>query len=177
MIWATVNSRSCSCWLYRVSPSLAAKNIINLILVLTILWCPCVVTFWVVGNGCFLWLVRSLDKTISLRPASFCTPRPNFPVNPGISWRPTFAFQSSMMKRLLFLMLVLEGVIGLHRSTWASLHQWLEEQTWITVMLICLGNKPRSFGHFWGCTQVLHFGLLLTTRATPFVLRDSYPQQ
>ena len=42
MIWATVSSRSCFCWLYRVSPSLAAKNIINLISVLTIWWCPCV---------------------------------------------------------------------------------------------------------------------------------------
>ena len=30
------------CWLYGASPSLAAKNIINLILVLTIWWCPCV---------------------------------------------------------------------------------------------------------------------------------------
>ena len=27
---------------YRASPSLAAKNIINLILVLTVWWCPCV---------------------------------------------------------------------------------------------------------------------------------------
>ena len=35
-IWATVSSRSCFCWLYRTSPSLAAKNIINLISVLTI---------------------------------------------------------------------------------------------------------------------------------------------
>ena len=42
MIWATVSSWSCFGWLYRVSPSLAAKNIINLILVLTIWWCPCV---------------------------------------------------------------------------------------------------------------------------------------
>ena len=42
MIWATVSSRSCFCWLYRASPSLAAKNIINLMLVLTIWWCPCV---------------------------------------------------------------------------------------------------------------------------------------
>ena len=31
MIWATVSSRSCFCWLYRAFPSLAAKNIINLI--------------------------------------------------------------------------------------------------------------------------------------------------
>ena len=42
MIWATVSSQSCFCWLYRASPSLAAKNIINLISVLTIWWCPCV---------------------------------------------------------------------------------------------------------------------------------------
>ena len=42
MVWATVRSRSCFCWLYRASPSLAAKNIISLILVLTIWWCPCV---------------------------------------------------------------------------------------------------------------------------------------
>ena len=40
--WATVSSQSCFCWLYRDSPSLAAKNIINLILVLTTWWCPCV---------------------------------------------------------------------------------------------------------------------------------------
>ena len=33
---------SISCSLYRVSPSLAAKNIISLISVLTIWWCPCV---------------------------------------------------------------------------------------------------------------------------------------
>ena len=42
MIWATVSSWSCFCWLYRASPSLATKNIINLISVLTIWWCPCV---------------------------------------------------------------------------------------------------------------------------------------
>ena len=42
MIWAIVSSWSCFCWLYRASPFLAAKNIINLILVLTIWWCPCI---------------------------------------------------------------------------------------------------------------------------------------
>ena len=38
MIWATVSSQSYFCWPYRSSPSLAAKNIVNLILVLTIWW-------------------------------------------------------------------------------------------------------------------------------------------
>ena len=32
-------------------------------------------------------------------PASFCTPKPNLPVTPGISWLYTFVFQSPMMKR------------------------------------------------------------------------------
>ena len=42
MIWATVSSWSCFCWLYRASPSLAAKNIISLISILTIWLCLCV---------------------------------------------------------------------------------------------------------------------------------------
>ena len=41
MVWDTVSSQSCFCWLYR-TPSLAIKNIINLISVLAIWWCPCV---------------------------------------------------------------------------------------------------------------------------------------
>ena len=40
MVWATVSSQLCFCWLYKASPYLAAKNIISLILVLTIWWCP-----------------------------------------------------------------------------------------------------------------------------------------
>ena len=40
MIWATVISWSCFCRLYRASPSFATENIINLISVLTIWWCP-----------------------------------------------------------------------------------------------------------------------------------------
>ena len=40
MIWATVSSRSCFCWMYRAFPSLAAKNIINMISMLNTWWCP-----------------------------------------------------------------------------------------------------------------------------------------
>ena len=55
MIWATVSSQSCFCWLHRASPSLVEKNIINLILVLTISWCPCVessLVLWEKGVCC-----------------------------------------------------------------------------------------------------------------------------
>ena len=56
---------SCFCWLYRVSSSLAAKNTINLISVLTIWWCLCLESSHVVGRGCLLWPVRSLQLSSS----------------------------------------------------------------------------------------------------------------
>ena len=39
----------------------------------------------------------SWQNSISLCPASFCTPRPNFPVTPGVSWLPTFAYKTSFL--------------------------------------------------------------------------------
>ena len=49
--------------------------------------------------------------------ASFCTPRPNLPVTPGISWLPTFAFQSPMMKMTYF------GGVSSRRSCSCSQNQ------------------------------------------------------
>ena len=43
----------------------------------------------------------SWPNSISLCPVSFCSTRPNLPVTPGISWIPTFVFQSTIMKLLL----------------------------------------------------------------------------
>ena len=69
MIWATVSSQSCFCWLYRDSPSLAAKNMINM-------------CFWkrvFAMTSAFSW-----QNSISFCPPSFCTPRPNLPVTSGV---------------------------------------------------------------------------------------------
>ena len=105
MIWATVSSWSCFCWLYRASPSLDAKNIINLDFgVGHLVMSMCRVFSCVAGRGCLLWPVHFLGTTlISLCPASFRNPRPNLPVTPGVSWLPTFAFQSPIMKKTSFL--------------------------------------------------------------------------
>ena len=67
----------------------------------------------------------SWQRSVSLCPASFCTPRPNFPVTPGISCLPAFAFQCPIMKRTLWV-LVLKGLIGLHRTIQLYLfqHYW-----------------------------------------------------
>ena len=61
MIWATVSSWSCVCWLYRASPSLAAMNIINLIFVFLVM-SMCRVISCVVGRvfaltSVFFWQV------------------------------------------------------------------------------------------------------------------------
>ena len=124
MIWVTVNSRSCFCWLYRASPYLASKNIINLILVLatgdvhvlSLLLC-CLKRMFAMTSA-FSW-----HNSISLCPASFRIPKPNLPVNPGVSWLPTFAFQSPIMKRTSFGVLFLKGLIGLHRTIQLKLLQ------------------------------------------------------
>ena len=60
--------------------------------------------------------VFSWKNSIGLCPASFCTPRPNMPVTLGVSWLPTFAFQSPIMKGHLFWVLVLKGLVGLNRT-------------------------------------------------------------
>ena len=61
-------------------------------------------------------------------------------------------------------MLVLRVLVGIHRTDQLQLlwHRW----QWHRLGLLwrwaaCLGNKPRLFCHFWCCTQVLHFRLLL----------------
>ena len=56
----------------------------------------------------------SWKNSVSLCPASFCTPKPNLSVTPSNTGLPTFAFQSPVMKRTSFLVLVL-GLVGLHR--------------------------------------------------------------
>ena len=179
MIWTTVSSKSHFFWLYRASPSLAAKNIINLILVLTIWWCPCIVFSCVVGRGCLLWPVHFLGKTlISLCPASFHIPRPNLHVTPGVSWLPTFALQSPIMKRTPFRVLVLEGLLGLHRTIQLQLlqHYWLGHRLGLLwYWVVYLGNEQRSFCRFWDCIQVLHFRLSCWHDGYS-ISRDSCPQ-
>ena len=53
--------------------------------------------------------VFSWQNSVSLFPASFCSPWSNLPVTPCISWLPTFAFQFPITKKTsFFLVLVLE---------------------------------------------------------------------
>ena len=108
---------------YRASPSSAAKNIINLILVFTIWWYPCVELSLMLVEKTAMTSVFCWQNPANLCPASFYTPRPNLAVIPAISWLPTFAFRSPIMKRTSFLVLVLEGLGSLHRTVQLQLLQ------------------------------------------------------
>ena len=148
MIWATVISRSCFCWLYRVSPSLAAKNIVSLILVLTIWWYPCVESsLGLLKEGVCYDQCVLLQNSLSHCPASFCTPRPNLPVSRGVYWLPTFALQSPRMKKTSSLVLILEGLVGLHRTVQLQLLQryWSGHRLGLLwYWMVCL---ERNRGH------------------------------
>ena len=117
IIWATVSSRSCFCWLHRASPSSAAKSIISLILVLTIRWCPCVESSLVLleegvcCDECFLGktllafaLLHSVlqGQTCLLLQVSL-----NFLLFHSSPW---------CFKGHFFSLLVLKCVVGLHRT-------------------------------------------------------------
>ena len=85
----------------------------------------------------------SWQNSIRLCPASFRIPRPNLLVTPGVSWLPTFAFQSPIMKRTSFLG-VLKGLVGLHRTVQLQLlqHYCLGHRLGLLwYWMVCLGNK------------------------------------
>ena len=89
----------------------------------------------------------SWRNSVSLCPAPFCTARPNLPVTPGVSWLPTFAFQSPIMKRTSFLVLVLKGLVDLHRTIQLQLlqHYWLGHRLGLLwYWMVCFGNRDHS---------------------------------
>ena len=121
--WATASSQSCFCWLHRTSSSLAAKNIINLILVLTIWWCPCVESSVVfleenVSHDQCILLVNSIrfflfHFVLQGQTCLILQVSPDFLFsysNPlWFKGHPFFLFVC------LFLMLFLDGLVSLHR--------------------------------------------------------------
>ena len=128
MIWATVSSQSCFCWLYRASPSLAGKNIINLISVLMIWWGPCVESSLCWKRVFAMTSAFSWQNSVSLCPVSFCTPGANLPVA-QVSLDFLFLHSSPLWwTEHHFLVLVLESLVGLHKTIQLQLlwHYWLE---------------------------------------------------
>ena len=105
----------------------------------------------------------SWQNSITFCPASFCTPRPNLPITLGVSWLPTFAFQSPIMKSTSFLG-VLKGLVGLHRIVQLQLLQRYRLGPRLGLLwywMVCLGNEL-------DCTWITPLQLL--SPRTPFGL-------
>ena len=68
-------------WIDRVSPSLGAKNVISLILILSSWWCPFLDHFLSCWKRVFaIPCMFSWQNSVSLCSPSLCTPRSNFPI-------------------------------------------------------------------------------------------------
>ena len=162
MIWATVSSWTCFCWLYRASPSLAAKNIINLIFTDHLVVSMCRVFSYVFRKGYLLWPVCSLGKTLSLWPAWFCILRPNLPVT-HVSLDFLLLHSNSLWwKGHLLRVLFLEGLVGVHRTIQLQplLHNWLGHRLGLLwYWMASPGNQQSSFGHFCVSTKEQYLGL------------------
>ena len=180
MIWATVSSQSCFWWLYRASPSLATKNIISLISVLHPVLSMCRVVFCVVGRGCLLWPVCSLGKTLLAFALLHFVVQGQTCLLLQVSLNFLLLDSSHLWwKGHLFLLLVLENLIGLHRIiqlSFFSISGWGIDLDYYDTELFTLElNRDHSVILRWHPSTAFQT-LLLTERATPFLLRDSHPQ-
>ena len=150
-------------------------------MVVNLEWFPDVLLFIICTQSVSRSVIMSdFCDPMNCSPASFCTPRTNLPVTPGVSWLPTFAFQSPIMKRTSFFVLVLEGHVGPQRTIQLQLlqHYWLGHRL---GLLLILNGLP------WKRTEIIQLFLrqhpstafqtpLLTMMATQFLQRDSCPQ-
>ena len=157
MIWANVSSQSC-CWLYRASPFLAAKNIINLIPALTVWWCSCVESSLVLLQECLLWPVCSYP--LSCFVLYFKT---KFACYSRCFLTSYFCIPVPYNEKDIFLgVLALEGLVGPHRIIQFQVlqHYWSGHRlVFPWYWMVCLRNKQRLFCRLWDCIQVLYLGL------------------
>ena len=148
MIWAIVSSWSCFWWLFRASPFLAAKNIIDLISVLTIWWCPYVESslVWLEKGACCDQRVH-LTKLLAFVLLHFVQGQTCLLFQVSLEF---LLFHSNPLwwKGHLLLVLVLEG---LHITIQLQLqrHQWLGHRVGLLwCWMVCLRNESRSFCSF-----------------------------
>ena len=123
----------------------------------------CRVFSCVVGRGCLLWPVHSLDKTL------LAFVRLHFLLQGQICLLLHVSHDFLLLhsnpiqwKAHLFWVLVLGGLICLHRTIQLQLLQRYSLGHRLRLpwyRMVCLGNEQRSFCCFWDCIQVLLFRL------------------
>ena len=114
----------------------------------------------VVGRECLLWPVSSFwQKSVRLWPATLCTPRPNLCVTPDISWLPTFALQSPIIKKTSF------GGVSSRRSCRPSRTIQLQ-----LLHYFRLGHRLGLLWYWMVCLDIVHKYCILDS----FVDHDGY---
>ena len=123
----------------------------------------CRVFSCVVGRGCLLWPVRSLGKTLLDFALLHSVLQGQFSCYSRCFLTSYFCIPVPYNEKdIFFWVLVLEGLVGLHRTVQLQLIQcyWLGHRLGLPwYWMVCLRDKNRPFCRFWYCIQVLHFGL------------------
>ena len=153
MIWATVSSRSCFCWLYRAFPIFGCKGdnqsdfgIDHLVMSV------CRVIACVVGRGYLLWPVCSFGKTLLAFALLHFVLQGQAYLLLQVSLDFCLLHSNPLWwKGHLFLVLVLEGLVGLNRTIQLQLHQ----PYWSGIDLDCCDIERFALGMNRGHSVVL----------------------
>ena len=126
----------------------------------------CRVFSCVVGRGCLLWPVHFLGKTLLTLPCFILHSKVKFACYFRCFLTSYFCipvpYNEEDIGGHLFWVLNLKGLVGLHRTIQLQLLQryCLGHRLGLPwYWMVCLGDKQRSFCHFWDCIQVLQFEL------------------
>ena len=123
----------------------------------------------------------SWQNSVSLCPASFRIPRPNLHVTPGVSCLPTIAFQSPIMKKTpLFwcqFQNVLQVFIEPFNFSFFSITGQGIDLDYCDIKWFALERTEIILSFLRLHPSTAFQTLLLTMMDTPFLLRDSCPQQ
>ena len=127
----------------------------------------CRVFSCIVGRGCLLWPVHSLGKTLLAFSLLHFVLQGHICLLLQVSLNFLSLHSSPLWwKEHLFGVLVLQGLVGHHRTIQVQLlqHYWLGHRLgllwyWMVCHVGPIGQ--RSPCHFWDCTQQLHFGFFV----------------
>ena len=148
MIWVTVSSWSCFCWLYRASFSIFGCKGYNQsdFCVDHLVMSMCQIFSCVVGRGCLLWPVHSLGKTLLTFALLHFVLQGQICLLLQVSLDFLLLHSRPLWwKGHLFWVLVLEGLIGHHRTVQLLQHYWLGHRLGLLwYWMVCLGNRDNS---------------------------------
>ena len=119
----------------------------------------------------------SWQNFVSLCPASFCIHRPNLLVTPGVSWLPSFAVPYNE-KNIFFLVLVRRSCrffIEPFNFSSFGINGWGIDLYYCDIKWFALDTSRDHSVIFEIVPKYCISDCLLTMRATPFPLRDSFP--